>query len=118
MQPKYYTRKAKLKTEPQDVWTAVPLNRDNWWFVQLNGTIETAFYHYGISNPPAVYVEEVQYYEEDVPEVHIYVVRPPLEIPEDVEQWNEYGFCVKSELEMQANCNSVEDVIKYKIEVI
>ena len=117
MQPKYYTRKAKLKTEPQDAWTAVPLNRDNWWFVQLNGTIETAFYHYGISNPPAIYVEEVQYYEKEVPEVHIYVVRPPLEMPEDVEMWLAKKFYIEQELISQARTNSNEHII-YKIEVI
>lgn len=118
MTTKYYTRKAKLLNEKQDDWQPVELNRDNWWFVQFNGTLATAFGYYDIPTPPAVYVEDKQYYDGDIPEVNIYVVRPPLETPEDVEQWNEYGFCVKSELEMQANCNSVEDVIIYKIEVI
>lgn len=118
MTTKYYTRKAKLLNEKQDDWQPVELNRENWWFVQFNGTLATAFGYYDIPTPPAVYVEDKQYYDEDIPEVNIYVVRPPIKKPKDFEKWLKVKYYIESELTRQAEANSDEERIIYKIEMI
>ena len=73
---KYYHRTTKPLNEEPEPWVEIPLNRDNWWYVQLDGSIRTAFFQHGLPDPEMVIVEDSMPREGVVPTVNIMVVRP------------------------------------------
>ena len=116
---KYYHRTAKPLNQEQEPWVEIPLNRDNWWYVQLDGSIRTAFFRYGLPDPEMVIVEDSIPREGVVPVVNIMVVRPPLRTLDGFNLWREKKLYVESELKRQADANSDDyEGVVYTIKVI
>ena len=118
MNPQYFYRKAKPLGEEQDHWKPMELNRQNWWFVQLNATITTTFFTYRLTDPPHVFVEDAVQWGDETPKVNIYVVRPSITTPEEFERWLKMKIYIEYELKRQADENSDEERVKYSIEII
>ncbi len=92
----------------------IPLNRENWWFVQLDATIRCTFGKYDLPMPKAVLFDRAHEGTNSVP---ITVVRENLDGVKDVSEWFWKWFFVKDELDIQARANSTDDVT-YKFHII
>ena len=53
---KYWSMSIKFYKSDSNV--EIPLNMENWFYVQVQSTIRTAFYKYEIKMPKYVFVEE------------------------------------------------------------
>lgn len=117
MEPRYFYRQAKPRYEKQDPWKEIKLNRNNWWYVQLNATITTIFAHYKIQDPDQVYVEDAVDWGKETPQTNIYVVRAPITTPDEFNLWMDKYVYIKDELEIQARANSDEDSVIYHFHI-
>lgn len=101
-QTKYYKKTFNQNTQKFEL-TEIPLNRNNWWYVQLDGTIRYAFLKNKCPLPKYVILEELPNH------THINVFRSPIKNEKELLEWNEKYFYVYSELKFQGDCNSTEE---------
>ena len=96
----------------------IPLNRDNWFYVQMDATIRTAFSTYNCPIPKYVVIEECRYY------TSIHIFRETIKNPKELIEWNEKWLYVLSDLQHQADFNSInkeddnENFIRYEFKLM
>ena len=99
-QTKYY--KKYFDHEKKDfVYEEVPLNKENWWYVQVDASIRCAFFKYNFKLPRQVVVSFTSHY------TYINIFRAPLNTISQIKKWEEKYLFVLDELEKQAKCNSI-----------
>ena len=81
--------------------TEIPLNRDNWYYVQLDASIRTAFFKYQCPIPKYAIIDEVSHY------TTINIIRDTIK-EKDILKWYDKSILIKDELAAQARCNSTE----------
>lgn len=81
----------------------IPFNRENWFYVQIDATIRTAFLKYNFPLPLYVVVEKLTHY------MTFYIVRDKIKNQKELLKWHEKYLCVKSDLDIQAKCNSTDE---------
>lgn len=80
----------------------IPLNRDNWWYVQLDSTIRYAFLKYNLQLPKYVVLDELKH------RITINIFRSPIKNTKELLQWKEKFIYLLDELKLQAESNSDE----------
>jgi len=91
------------------------LNLNNWWYVQLNASIITAFGKYKMDYPQCVFVETFGY--TTGPTTQITIVRNNFKNDRDAKKWYDNLIFVQSALNLQAEANSTDDM-KFKFVLI
>lgn len=81
----------------------IPFNKENWFYVQIDATIRTAFLKYNFPLPPYVIVEKTTHY------MTFYIVRDKIKDKKELLYWQEKCLCIKSDLDIQAKCNSTDE---------
>ena len=81
----------------------IPLNRDNWFYVQLDTTVRTSFFKYGFLYPKYAIIEKHANY------MLIELFRQDIKDEKELKHWEIMNFYLKSELELQAKCNSTDE---------
>ena len=81
----------------------IPFNKENWFYVQIDATIRTAFLKYNFPLPPYVIVEKLTHY------MTFYIVRDKIKNKKELLKWQEKCLCIKSDLDIQAKCNSTDE---------
>lgn len=95
----------------------IPFNKENWFYVQIDATIRTAFLKYDFPLPSYVIVEKLTHY------MTFYIVRDKINDKKELLYWQEKCLCIKSDLDIQAKCNStdeedVEDWVHFEFKLI
>lgn len=95
----------------------IPFNKENWFYVQIDATIRTAFLKYNFSLPKYVIVEKVTHY------MTFFIVRDKIKNKKELLRWHEKYLWIKSDLELQAKCNSTdveddEDWVHFEFKLI
>lgn len=81
----------------------IPLNRDNWFYVQLDGTVRTSFFKYGFPYPKYAIIEKHTNY------MIIELFREDIKDEKQLKDWELRYLFLKSELDSQAKCNSSDE---------
>ena len=81
----------------------IPLNRDNWFYVQLDGTVRTSFFKYGFPYPKYVIIEKHTNY------MIIELFREDIKDEKEVKDWELRHSFVESELDLAAKFNSRDE---------
>ena len=115
-QTKYYKYFFNQDTKEFEM-TEIPLNRDNWGYVQLDASIRTAFLKFNTKFPKYVVLTEGGHY------TWIDVYRADIENAEELFAWQKNKVLINSELNQQAEANSTymedtENWIIYKFKVL
>lgn len=100
-QTKYF-RKVYNKELMEFELEEIPLNRNNWYYVQLDATIRTTFLKYNCSLPKYGIIEELAHY------TTITLFRDNIKNKKDLMNWFEKSLYIKSDLDIQAKCNSTD----------
>lgn len=90
-----------------------PLNRKNWWYVQLNASIITAFGKYRMDYPKCVFVDVFTFMKL----TQITIVRNNIKNDGDAKKWYYASLLVENALKVQAEANSTDEM-KYEFRVI
>ena len=95
----------------------IPLGRNTWFYVQVDGTIRYTFLKYNLPLPKFVVVDETTHF------ITFNVYRDNIKNPKELKEWNEKWIYVYDELNRQAECNSnTEDEdeywVKYKFKLL
>ena len=114
-QTKYYIREYD-RDKMEFTLTEIPLNKDNWHYAQIDATIRTSFLKYGCPLPKCVIVQELKHF------ITIKIIRDDIK-EKDLLKWYDTSLYIKSDLDIQAKCNSTstedtEEWIEYKFEII
>jgi hypothetical protein len=80
----------------------IPLNRDNLYYVQIDASVRTAFLKYNCPLPKYGIIEELPHY------TIINLFRDNIKNKKDLMNWFEKLLYIKSDLDIQAKCNSTE----------
>lgn len=115
-QTKYFWKeynKDKMEFELKEI----PFNKDTWFYAQVDATIRTVFFKYDFPIPPYVIVEKLTHY------MTFYIIRDKIKNEKELLKWQEKWVCIKSDLDIQAKCNSTEieddeNWIIYNFEII
>jgi len=115
-QTKYFWKEYNKDTMEFEL-KEIPFNKDTWFYVQVDATIRTAFLKYNFPIPPYVIVEKLTHY------MTFYIIRDKIKNEKELLKWQEKYVCIKSDLDIQAKCNSTEieddeDWIIYSFEII
>ena len=107
----------KYFLEKNGEYKEIILNRDNWFYVQVNASIRFAFMKYKIKLPNDVIIKDCKHW------IFITIIRPNLDSFNEIISWENNQLCVLDELNNQAEANSTteedtEDWIQYKFEII
>ena len=91
----------------------IPLNSDNWFYVQLDGTVRTLFFKYGFPYPKYGIIEKHTNY------MLVELFREDIKDEKELKDWELRNLFVKSELDLQSKCNSSdeEDDIEYRMKI-
>ena len=81
----------------------IPFNKENWFYVQIDATIRTTFLKDNFPLPPYVIVEKLTHY------MTFYIVRDKIKNKKELLYWQEKYLCIKSDLDIQAKCNSTDE---------
>ena len=100
-QTKYF-RKIYNKELMEFELEEIPLNRNNWYYVQLDATIRTTFLKYNCPLPKYGIIEELAHY------TTITLFRDNIKNKKDLINWFEKSLYIKSDLDIQAKCNSTD----------
>lgn len=100
-QTKYF-RKIYNKELMEFELEEIPLNRNNWYYVQLDATIRTTFLKYNCTLPKYGIIEELAHY------TTITLFRDNIKNKKDLMNWFEKSLYIKSDLDIQAKCNSTD----------
>ena len=101
-QTKYFWKeynKDKMEFELKEI----PFNKDTWFYAQVDATIRTAFLKYDFPIPPYVIVEKLTHY------MTFYIIRDKIKNEKELLKWQEKWVCIKSDLDIQAKCNSTDE---------
>lgn len=96
----------------------IPLNIDNWFYVQLDGTVKTSFFKYGFPYPKYAIIEKHTNY------MLIELFREDIKDEKELKDWELRHLFIKSELDLQAKCNSsdeeddIEDWVKIEFKIL
>ena len=96
----------------------IPLNIDNWFYVQLDGTVRTSFFRYGFPYPKYAIIEKHTHY------MLIELFREDIKDEKELKDWELRHLFIKSELDLQAKCNSsdeeddIEDWVKIEFKIL
>ena len=115
-QTKYFRRiynHELLKFELEEI----PLNRDNWYYVQLDASIRTSFLKYNCPVPKYGIIEELTHY------TTINLFRETIKNKKELINWYKNRSNIQSDLDIQAKCNSNdieenENWIKYEFKIL
>lgn len=115
-QTKYFWKEYNKDTMEFEL-KEIPFNKDTWFYAQVDATIRTAFLKYDFPIPPYVIVEKLTHY------MTFYIIRDKIKNEKELLKWQEKWVCIKSDLDIQAKCNSTEieddeDWIIYSFEII
>jgi len=115
-QTKYFWKEYNKDTMEFEL-KEIPFNKDTWFYVQVDATIRTAFLKYDFPIPPYVIVEKLTHY------MTFYIIRDKIKNEKELLKWQEKWVCIKSDLDIQAKCNSTEieddeDWTIYSFEII
>ena len=88
----------------------IPLNRDNWFYVQLDGTVRTSFFKYGFPYPKYGIIEKHTNY------MLIELFREDIKDEKELKDWELRHSFVESELDLAAKFNSRDEEDDMKIE--
>lgn len=102
MQTKYFWKEYN-KDKMEFELIEIPFNKENWFYVQIDATIRTAFLKYNFPLPPYVIVEKLTHY------MTFYIVRDKINDKKELLYWQEKCLCIKSDLDIQAKCNSTDE---------
>jgi len=102
MQTKYFWKEYN-KDKMEFELIEIPFNKENWFYVQIDATIRTAFLKYNFPLPPYVIVEKTTHY------MTFYIVRDKIKNKKELLYWQEKCLCIKSDLDIQAKCNSTDE---------
>lgn len=100
-QTKYF-RKIYNKELMEFELEEIPLNRNNWYYVQLDATIRTTFLKYNCPLPKYGIIEELAHY------TTITLFRDNIKNKKDLINWFKKSLYIKSDLDIQAKCNSTD----------
>ena len=81
----------------------IPFNKENWFYVQIDATIRTAFLKYNFPLPPYVIVEKLTHY------MTFYIIRDKIKNKKELLKWHEKCLYIKSDLDIQAKCNFTDE---------
>ena len=81
----------------------IPFNKENWFYVQIDATIRTTFLKYNFHLPSYVIVEKLTHY------MTFYIIRDNIKKQKELLKWQEKWICIKSDLDIQAKCNSTDE---------
>ena len=114
-QTKYFWKEIDKKTMKFKL-TEIPLNKENWFYVQVDASIRTSFYKYNFQIPSFVIVTKLSHY------MLFEIVRDKINKKELLDWSEKYNFLCE-ELKHQAQCNSSDeyecnDWIKYEFKII
>lgn len=115
-QIKYY--KKYFNQDKKDfIYEEIPLNKENWWYVQVDASIRFAFLKYHFKLPRQVVITFTSHY------TYINIFRAPINTVNQLKKWEEKYLWVLDELNQQAKCNSNEfgddeDCIKYEFKLL
>lgn len=115
-QTKYY-KKYFDENKHDFVYEEIPLNKNNWWYVQVDASIRYAFLKHHIKLPRQVVIQFCSHY------TYINIFRAPLNTISQIKKWEEKYLWVLDELEKQAKCNSIdnedsENWVKYEFKFL
>lgn len=100
-QTKYY--KKYFDQEKKDfVYEEILLNKENWWYVQVDASIRFVFLKYNFKLPRQVVITFTSHY------TYINIFRAPLNTVSQLKKWDEKYLWVLDELNHQAKCNSID----------
>ena len=88
-----------------------PLNKDNLWYVQLDGTIRTIYTKYNSAYPKIVIVQENSRW------TTINIFRSEILTTSEAAIWLKNWILIYDELQSQAEANSTDE-IQYKFELL
>ena len=111
LQTKYYKNRYNSKSGNFEL-IEIPLNKENWWYVQLDASIRFVFMKYIRLIPETIIIEPINNH------TTIKIIRPNLNNLEEVNTWLQRKIMVLDELELQAKSNSDEDSIIYHFEIL
>lgn len=115
-QTKYFWKEYNKDTMEFEL-KEIPFYKDTWFYAQVDATIRTTFLKYDFPIPPYVIVEKLTHY------MTFYIIRDKIKNEKELLKWQEKWVCIKSDLDIQAKCNSTEieddeDWIIYSFEII
>lgn len=100
-QTKYY--KKYFDHDKKDfVYEEIPLNKENWWYVQVDASIRFAFLKYHFKLPRQVVITFNSHY------TYINIFRAPINTINQLKRWEEKYLWVLDELNQQAKFNSID----------
>jgi hypothetical protein len=112
-QTKYF-RKVWNSEDKKFEYTEIPFNRDNWFYVQMDASVRTAFLKYNCHVPKYGIIEELPN------NTMIYLFRDDIKTEIGLVNWEEKWRYVQSELDIQAEVNSNHDdnLTSYKFKIL
>lgn len=95
----------------------IPLNIDNWGYVQLDATVRTAFLKFGFPYPKYAIIENFSHF------MRINLFREAINNENELSDWDMRRGFVESELDIQAKINSTdienaEDWVKIEFKIL
>lgn len=116
-QTKYYFNKFNHDKKEFEL-IEIPLNKENWFFVQIDASIRYAFSKYDFLIPKYVVIEDLSH------EMIINIFRDNINDENELLKWKEKWIWVLDELTHQAKCNSIdkeddeENFIRYEFKLL
>ena len=116
-QTKYF-RKEYNREKGEFELIEISLNRDNWFYVQLDGTVRTAFLKFGFPYPKYGIIENFSHF------MVVKVFRETIDDEKELGDWEMRRSLVESELDIQAKANStdyeddIEDWMKIEFKIL
>lgn len=116
-QTKYFVKEYNTEKEEFEL-NEIPLNRDNWFYVQLDATVRTSFFKYGFPYPKYAIIEKHANY------MLIELFRQDIKDEKELKDWELKHLFLKYELDLQAKCNStdeeddIEDWMKIEFKIL
>jgi hypothetical protein len=116
-QTKYYKKYFDINKH-DFVYEEIPLNRNNWWYVQVDASIRYAFLKHNLQLPKYVVVEDVTHY------ITFKIYRENIKNFKELQEYNKKLNYVLDELKFQAECNSSDEYddpdywVKYEFKIM
>ena len=98
-----YFRKVWNSEDKKFEYIEIPLNRDNWFYVQMDASVRTAFLSHGCNIPKYAIIEELP----NNTMVHLF--RDDIKTELGLVNWEEKYNYIQSDLDIQAEVNSNHD---------
>ena len=95
----------------------IPLNKENWFYVQIDASIKYAFQKYGFKYPKYCIIEALTHY------IIFHIYRDDIKNKKELLEWHNKSRYVLDELKRTAECNSKDEIedpinwIKYEFKI-